>query len=52
MASVGLVYDPIFLEHVKPGHPERPERLAACVEALRAAGLWDRLVPVAAEPAD
>lgn len=52
MASVGLVYDPIFLEHVLPGHPERPERLRACLDALHAAGLRDRFTPVAAEPAD
>jgi acetoin utilization deacetylase AcuC-like enzyme len=51
MAAVGLVYDPIFLEHAHPGHPERPERLLACVEALRAAGLWDAFEPVAAPAA-
>jgi acetoin utilization deacetylase AcuC-like enzyme len=36
--------DVLFLAHDNgPGHPERPERLVAIAEALRAHGLWDRL---------
>jgi acetoin utilization deacetylase AcuC-like enzyme len=50
--SVGLAYDPIFLEHESPpGHAERPERLAACVEALVETRLWEHLVPVECRPA-
>lgn len=31
-----VIYSPEFLKHRAPGsHPERPERLSACVEALR-----------------
>jgi acetoin utilization deacetylase AcuC-like enzyme len=48
---VGIVYDPVFLEHEAPGHPERPERLAAAVGELDRARLLARLVPVAARPA-
>ncbi len=48
---VGLVYDPVFLEHEAPGHPERPERLAAAVAELDRSGLFARLLPVAARPA-
>ncbi len=48
---VGIVYDPIFLEHELPGHPERPERLAVAVAELDREGLLARLVPVAARPA-
>ncbi len=39
--STAIVYSEKYLEH-KPGmgHPERPERLKAIVEALRGAKLW------------
>lgn len=51
-----LVSHPACLEHVAgPGHPERPERLIAVEEALRAGGLWDRaihLAPREASPDD
>lgn len=50
--NVGRVFDERYLGHAAPGHVERPERLAAVCDALRAAGLWDRLVPLAARPAD
>ncbi|MEA1904485.1 MAG: histone deacetylase [Candidatus Hadarchaeota archaeon] len=37
----GLVYSERYLEHnLGPGHPERPERLKAIVEALKAANCW------------
>ena len=38
---IALVYSGKYLEH-KPsmGHPERPERLKAIVEALKRAKLW------------
>lgn len=42
--STGLIYDAHFLEHeTGPGHPERPDRLRAVVERLRAAHLWEQL---------
>ncbi|MBI4213945.1 MAG: histone deacetylase [Chloroflexi bacterium] len=40
--------DPHCLEHSSPGHPERPERLVAAVEAVRDAGLdlsWPEVRP-------
>lgn len=49
--SVGIVYDPAFLEHEAPGHPERPERLAAVVAELDRAGLFGRFTSVDARPA-
>jgi len=37
----GLIYSRRYLGHDPgPGHPERPERLRAIVEALREAGYW------------
>jgi acetoin utilization deacetylase AcuC-like enzyme len=41
---VGLFDDPLFRAHdAGPGHPERPERLDALREGIRAAGLEPRL---------
>lgn len=51
--KTGLVYDDIFLRHQTTfGHPERPERLVAICEALKSAGLWEKLehLPVQAAP--
>lgn len=49
MAAVGLVYDPIYLEHnTGPYHPERPDRLRAIVSHLEEQGLDRQLVPIEA----
>lgn len=40
MARTGLVYsEEMLLHETGPGHPERPERLTAIMEAFKAAGL-------------
>jgi acetoin utilization deacetylase AcuC-like enzyme len=49
--ALGYVLDDVFVRHRPPGpHPERPERLIAARDGLRAAGLEQRgsLVPVRA----
>lgn len=39
--TTALVYSKKYLEHVlSPGHPERPERLEAMVNALKEANYW------------
>jgi acetoin utilization deacetylase AcuC-like enzyme len=44
MAEVVFLYDDIFLAHeMPPLHPESPDRLRACLEAVREGGLWDSL---------
>ena len=43
---VGYVYDPIYLEHDVPGHPESPGRLRAIVSHLEAAGMLGRMAQV------
>ncbi len=43
MEQLGLVTDPLFLQHASPGHPERPERLAAILEQLERMGLRARM---------
>jgi acetoin utilization deacetylase AcuC-like enzyme len=44
MGRVGLAYSPTFLAHATgAGHPERPERLSAIVDALQASGTWAQL---------
>jgi acetoin utilization deacetylase AcuC-like enzyme len=45
--SVGYVYDPIYLEHDVPGHPESPARLRAIMSHLESSGLLGRLVEIA-----
>jgi len=50
--TVGIVYDERYLAHEAPGHPEGPARLSAVREALTEAGLWHRLTPITARPAD
>lgn len=51
---MGLLYDPVFLEHrTPPGHPESPRRLLSVMEGLAASGLADLVdrLPVAPAPA-
>jgi acetoin utilization deacetylase AcuC-like enzyme len=44
MGRVGLAYSPSFLAHdTGAGHPERPARLSAIVDALHASGTWSQL---------
>jgi acetoin utilization deacetylase AcuC-like enzyme len=44
MGRVGLAYSPTFLAHATGfGHPERPERVSAIVDALHANGTWQQL---------
>ena len=40
---VGFVTNPSFLEHASPGHPERPDRLAAILAHLERSGLRLRM---------
>ena len=37
--TTGYVYDPVFLQHTLPGHPESTRRLTAVITALESAGL-------------
>jgi len=49
---VAVYDDPVFEEHdAGPGHPERPERLAAVRRGLRQGGLEREIVPSAPRPA-
>ncbi len=45
--TTGIVYHPDYLKHTVPSwHPERPERLSAIVEHLKAVGLWEQVVHI------
>lgn len=47
MNKVGYIYDEVFLYHVPPSwHPDSPDRLQSIITSLKAADLWDRLVPI------
>jgi len=50
--ATGYVYDPLYLEHDLPGHPENSERLRAIMGELDASGLTPLLVPVPASDID
>ena len=48
----GIVFSPDFTAHLTgAGHPEQPARVTAIVDRLKADGLWQRLKPIAPQPA-
>ncbi len=51
MPGVGYVYDPLYLEHGVPGHPETPARLQAIMSHLEESGLLAQLVEIEARDA-
>jgi len=48
--STAYVYDPLYLEHNLPGHPENRERLVRIMELLEKQRVLERLVAVEATP--
>lgn len=50
MPRVGYVYDPLYLEHDMPGHPESAGRLRAIVSFLESEGVLSKLQRI--EPRD
>jgi len=52
LARVGLVSDPVFLQHETGGHPERKERLQAILAVLAEEGLLDRLTLIPPQEVD
>ena len=48
--TTGYVYEPIYLEHTLPGHPENHERLVAIMDLLKETGTLERLERVPASP--
>ncbi|MFC2040061.1 histone deacetylase [Chloroflexota bacterium] len=49
--KVGMVYGPIFLEHVTGSHPESPARLEAIITRLEETELISELTSIAPRPA-
>jgi acetoin utilization deacetylase AcuC-like enzyme len=49
--SVGLLYDPLYLEHYTGQHPENAGRLRAVTARLQEQGLWDVVRHLPPEPA-
>ncbi|MBU1747492.1 MAG: histone deacetylase [Chloroflexi bacterium] len=43
MSSTALIYDPLYLAHTMPGHPENSQRLTVARDVLDREGLLDRL---------
>jgi len=50
-ATAGYVYNPLYLQHDWPGHPESAGRLQGIMQRLEAEGMLERLVHVPAQPA-
>ena len=48
--TTGYVYDPIYLEHDLPGHPENKRRLETTMHLLEERGLLQELVNIPATP--
>ena len=42
--NVGLIYDPIYLEHDTGSHPENSERLVSMITIIEKSGLNDQLI--------
>jgi acetoin utilization deacetylase AcuC-like enzyme len=51
MTGTAYVYDPIYLEHNRPGHPENARRLERILDTLKEQGLLDRLLLLEPRPA-
>ena len=49
-AATGVLYDPLFLEHDLPGHPESATRLQRIVAELMNTGVWERMQLVTPQP--
>lgn len=50
--TTAYCYDPLFLAHDQPGHPENRTRLERVVQTLTSAGLLARMASVTAQPVD
>ncbi len=50
-AQLGYAYDPLFLEHDQPGHPEHAGRLRAIMNLLSAKGMLAEMRQLAIPPA-
>ena len=48
--TTAYVYDPIYLEHDMPGHPENKRRLERTVALLEQQGMLERLTPLKPSP--
>ncbi len=49
--NIAYVYDPIYLEHDKPTHPENARRLRHTMHILEDEGMLARLTPLSPRPA-
>jgi len=50
--TTAYCYDPLYLEHNLPGHPENRARLERVMQTLADEGLLARMAPVAPQPVD
>jgi acetoin utilization deacetylase AcuC-like enzyme len=50
--KTGIVFDPIFLKHNQPGHPENAKRLESILTGLKESGLLQKLEQVKSRRAE
>ncbi|MFC2046272.1 histone deacetylase [Chloroflexota bacterium] len=48
--ATGYVYEPIYLEHDLPGHPENQQRLRTILSVLEHHQMLERMTPIPARP--
>jgi acetoin utilization deacetylase AcuC-like enzyme len=50
--QTGIVFDPVFLKHNQPGHPENAKRLESIIAGLEENGLFEKLKQLNSRKAD
>jgi len=50
--KTGIAFDPVFLKHDFPGHPENAKRLEAILSGLKGNQLFEKLIQVKSRKAD
>jgi len=51
MSNTAIVYDPIFIKHDQPGHPESAKRLEAIMNKISDSGLINKITQLKSRPA-
>jgi len=50
--NTGIVYDPVFLKHEQPGHPETAKRLESILAGLKEKGLLEKVKQIKSRQAE
>ncbi|MCW8811773.1 MAG: histone deacetylase [Ignavibacteriaceae bacterium] len=50
--TTGIVFDPVFLKHDQPSHPENAKRLESILTGLKESGLYQKVEPIKSRRAE